>query len=57
MVLCKKIAIMHSKGEFSKIKGSICNITIETANICIFLWSLNGVLRSLNASTVVLHVH
>ena len=22
------------KGEFSKIKGSICNIPIETANIC-----------------------
>ena len=28
-----KIAIMHGKGEFSKIKGRICNIPIETANI------------------------
>ena len=25
---------MHGKGEFGKIKGSICNILIETANIC-----------------------
>ena len=25
---------MHGKGEFFKIKGSICNIPIETANIC-----------------------
>ena len=25
---------MHGKGEFVKIKGSICNIPIETANIC-----------------------
>ena len=24
---------MHGKGEFVKIKGSICNIPIETANI------------------------
>ena len=30
----KKIAIMHGKGEFSKIKGSICNVPIETANVC-----------------------
>ena len=29
----KKIAIMHGKGEFSKIKGSICNIPVEAANI------------------------
>ena len=33
-LLFKKIAIMHGKGEFSKIKGSICNIPVETANIC-----------------------
>ena len=25
---------MRGKGEFAKIKGSICNIPIETANIC-----------------------
>ena len=25
---------MHGKGEFSKIKGSICNIPVEAANIC-----------------------
>ena len=25
---------MHRKGEFSKIKGSICNVPIETANVC-----------------------
>ena len=25
---------MHGKGEFSKIKGSICNAPIETANVC-----------------------
>ena len=37
MILFKKIAMMHSKGEFSKIKGSISNITIEAANICIVL--------------------
>ena len=30
----KKIAIMHKKGEFSKIKGSIYNVPIETANVC-----------------------
>ena len=24
---------MHGKGEFAKIKGSICNIPIEAANI------------------------
>ena len=25
---------MRGKGEFAKIKDSICNIPIETANIC-----------------------
>ena len=30
----KKITIMHGKGEFPKIKGSICNIPVEAANIC-----------------------
>ena len=33
-ILFKKIAIIHGKGEFSKIKGSIFNIPIEPANIC-----------------------
>ena len=33
-ILFKKIAIMHGKGEFSKIKGSICMIPIEAVNIC-----------------------
>ena len=28
------MAIKHGKGEFCKIKGSICNIPIEAANIC-----------------------
>ena len=30
----KKIAIMHRKGQFSIIKGSICKVPIEIANIC-----------------------
>ena len=25
---------MHGKGKFAKIKGSICNIPIEAANMC-----------------------
>ena len=25
---------MHGKGEFAKIKGSICNIPFETSNMC-----------------------
>ena len=25
---------MHGKGEFSKIKGGICDIIIELTNIC-----------------------
>ena len=32
----KKIGIMHGKGEFFKIKGSISNIPIEAANVCKF---------------------
>ena len=36
MILFKKIAIMHGKGEFSKTKGGICSIPIEAANIYIF---------------------
>ena len=30
----KKIAITHGKGEFSKIKGNICNVPIETESVC-----------------------
>ena len=33
-IIFKKIAIMHGIGEFPKIKGSICNISIEAANVC-----------------------
>ena len=33
-ILLKKIAIMHGKSDFSKIKGSICNIPTEVANVC-----------------------
>ena len=32
-ILFKKIAIRHRKGEFAKIKRSICNVPIETANV------------------------
>ena len=32
--LFEKIAIMHGKGEFAKVKGSICNIPIEATDIC-----------------------
>ena len=28
------ISQRHGKGEFSKIKGGICNIIIELTNIC-----------------------
>ena len=33
-ILLKKVLIMHWKGEFAKIKGSICNVLIEASNIC-----------------------
>ena len=33
-IIFKKIAVIHGKEEFSKIKGGICNIPIEAANIC-----------------------
>ena len=33
-IILKKIAIMQGKGEFAEIKGIICNVLIETANIC-----------------------
>ena len=32
--LFKKIATMYGRGEFSKIKGNLCNIQIEAANQC-----------------------
>ena len=33
-MLFRKVAIMHGKGEFAKVKGNICNIHIETDNVC-----------------------
>ena len=36
-IFFKKIAIMHGKGDFSKIKGNICNVPIETESVCIVL--------------------
>ena len=33
-ILFKKLVIMHGKGEFSKIKGTICNALFESADIC-----------------------
>ena len=33
-ILFKKVVIMHGKGEFATIKGSICNVPIEKSNIC-----------------------
>lgn len=33
-VLFKKIAKMHGKADFSKIKGTVCDVPIETTNIC-----------------------
>ena len=35
---------MHGKGEFSKIKGSICNIPIEASNICNILPVSSGLI-------------
>ena len=32
-ILFKKVAIMRRKGEFSKIKGNICNITVQTETV------------------------
>ena len=33
-ILFKKVAIMHGKGEFSKIKRNICNIPVEIDTVC-----------------------
>ena len=33
-ILFKKIAIIHGKAEFSKIKGRFANIPVEAENIC-----------------------
>ena len=30
----KKVAIKHGKGEFAKVKVSICNSPTEAANLC-----------------------
>ena len=32
-ILFKKVAIMHGKGEFAKIKRNICNIPVETDTV------------------------
>ena len=32
-ILFKKVPILHGKGQFAKIKGSIFNVPIETSNI------------------------
>ena len=47
-LLFKKIAIMHGKGEYSKIKGTICNVPIESDDICNVLprgISNNGIIK------------
>ena len=36
----KETAIMHGKDEFSKIKGSVCDVLKETANPCNILLKL-----------------
>ena len=33
-ILFKKVVIIHEKGDFAKIRGSICNASIETSIIC-----------------------
>ena len=33
-ILFHKVTIMHGKGKFCRIKGSICNVPAEAANIC-----------------------
>ena len=33
-ILFKKIPVFHGKVDFSKIKGSVCNIPMEVENIC-----------------------
>ena len=39
-IILKKIEIMQKKREFAKIKGSICKVLIEAANICKFCQDL-----------------
>ena len=39
---------MHGRGEFAKIKGSICNIPIKTANMC------NILLRPADSNVMIL---
>ena len=33
-MIFQKIAAIHRKEEFAKIKGSICNILIEGVHVC-----------------------
>ena len=33
-ILFKKVAIMHGKGEFAKIKRNISNIPVDTDTVC-----------------------
>ena len=37
-ILFKKVAIMHGKGELTKLKGNICNIIVENENVMYFLF-------------------
>ena len=39
-IIFKKIAIMHGKGEFAKIKGSICNIPLKQQIFAVFCQDL-----------------
>ena len=47
-ILFKKVAIMHGKGEFSKIKENISNVPIETESVC------NVLPRSVNNNGLVI---
>ena len=54
----KKIAIMHGKGQFSKIKGSVCSMPIEVANVCNILPkpSVSNGLIVVKRNTGVMHI-
>ena len=34
VILLRKIKIMHGKGEFAKVQRNICNILVDTQNVC-----------------------
>ena len=34
VILLGKITITHEKEEFATVKGNICNILVETQNVC-----------------------